>query len=425
MDKTFRAAGIIAEYNPFHRGHSYHISRTRALTGADYVVVVMSGDFVQRGEPAIVNKYLRTRMALAGGADLVIELPVAWATASAEDFARAGVAVLDSLGVIDHLSFGAESMTVRQLMPVALILAREPEPYRVLLREGLRSGLSFPAAREQALVRYLSRHPDYDRELIHNMLGKPNHILGLEYMKALIRRSSSMKPLAVHRQGAAYHETGLDGKYPSATGIRRFLETGGSAAESELAVRLQTLTGLDRELAEQLADHWQRGDRVGWDSLMDLLDYQLLYGDMTGILGLDPDLAGTIRHRHRPGMSFDDLVRHLHARQRTDTALKRALLHLVLQIDSGRPDLSDHESVFPYIRILGFKKTAGELLSAIRSRCRVPVLQKYSDRRLLTEEGARHLYRMDIQSESLYEQIAARTCGRRPLHVGERQQVIL
>ena len=424
MEKKFTAAGIIAEYNPFHRGHSYHINRTRDLAGADYVVVVMSGDFVQRGEPAIVDKYLRTRMALAGGADLVIELPAAWATASAEDFAMAGVAVLDSLGVIDRLSFGTESMTVGQMMPIARILAREPESYQTLLREGIKSGISFPAAREQALIHYLDGHAGPGEDQIHEMLGKANNILGLEYMKALIRRSSSMKPLAVGRQGADYHETGLDRAYPSATGIRHFLEMGGLEGKADPAAALQALTGLENGLAEELADRWQCGDRADWDRLMNLLDYQLLYSDLTGVLGLDPELAGTIRRRHRPGMSFEELVGLLHARQRTDTALKRALLHLVLQVGDKRLDLSEKGSIFPYIRILGFRRTAGELLSVIRSRCPAPILQKYADRKLLTEESARYYYRLDIQSESLYEQIAARSCGRRPVHVGNRQQVI-
>ena len=424
MEKKFRAAGIIAEYNPFHRGHSYHINQTRTLAGADYVVVVMSGDFVQRGEPAIVDKYLRTRMALAGGADLVIELPVAWATASAEDFAQAGTAVLDSLGVIDRLSFGTESTTIGQMLRIARILAWEPEPFRILLQERIRSGMSFPAAREQALIQYLEGDPDYDADQIHKMLGKANNILGLEYMKALIRRSSPMEPLAVRRQGADYHETGLDRDYPSATGIRHFLEMGGLEEKSDPAAALQALTGLERGLAEELADRWRCSDRADWHRLMALLDYQILYSDLTGVLGLDPDLAGTIRRRHRPGMSFEELVGVLHARQRTDTALRRALLHLVLRVGDKRLDLSEKGSVFPYIRILGFRKTAGELLSAIRSRCPVPVLQKYADRKLLTEKSARYYYRMDIQSESLYEQIAARACGRRPVHVGNRQQII-
>ena len=463
MEERFRTAGIIAEFNPFHRGHRYLIEQTRRLGGADYVIVVMSGDFVQRGEPAMVDKYLRTRMALAGGADLVIELPTVYASASAEEFATAGVSILDTLGLVDLLSFGTEFMEAEELLPVARILAEEPENYRLQLREGIREGKSFPASREDALLAYLKDLEEYDLERIREMFGGPNHILGLEYLKALIRRSSSIEPMTVIRQGAGYHETHWDRAYPSASGIRRFLkENSGSTAEKPkgmaepgkalaedlqastesekaltedlqaltepgkaLAEDLQALTGLDEDLAKELADRWRTGDRVDWADLMGFLDYQILYSDLQGFLGLDEELAARIKNCHRPGMSFEGLIEILHSRQRTDTSLKRALLHLVLQMGEGKPDLKNKASLFPYIRVLGFRKRAGRLLSAIRESCPVPILQRYADRNLLVDPEARRCYEMDIKCESLYEQTAARSAGRRPIHPGSRQQIII
>lgn len=444
MEKKFKVAAVIAEYNPFHRGHNYLMSQTRLLGQVDYIVVVMSGDFVQRGEPAVVDKYFRTRMALEGGADLVIELPAAYATASAEDFACGAVSILDSLGVVDLVSFGTESMDFDDLEYLARILVEEPDGYRTFLKEGLRQGSSFPLAREQALCRYLKDLEDSRRSSIagsgesrmadelHHQLTGPNNILGLEYMKALIGRSSSIKAMTVKRQGAAYHETDLDKAdldkaFPSATGIRRFLKEArpDRVNRTGRTRQLMAMTGLDWELAEHLAERYDRGDRVDWDDLMAFLDYQILYTDLTGYLGLDAELAGRIRRLHRPGMSFEDLIAHLHARQRTDTALQRALLHLVLQIGDRRLPLNQPGSLFPYIRVLGFTRTAGPLLAAVRDRCSVPLIQKYSDRRLLTDDEAVYFYNIDMKCEALYEQIAAGKSGRRAVHVGERQQVIV
>lgn len=142
-----KVAGIIAEYNPFHKGHQYHIEETRKQTGADYVIAVMSGDYVQRGEPAIADKYMRTRMALSGGADLVIEMPVIYATASAEYFATAGIGILDRLGCVDYLSFGSEWADVEDYSSYATLFLEEPEEYRQILQEQLKRGKSFPEAR--------------------------------------------------------------------------------------------------------------------------------------------------------------------------------------------------------------------------------------------------------------------------------------
>ena len=147
-----KVVGIIAEYNPFHKGHEYQIRYAREILGADYIVVAMSGDFVQRGAPALMEKHLRAEMALLGGADLILEMPLQTATASAEGFAAGGVSLLDGLGVIDELCFGSECGDTEILMDVAEILVKEPSEYRNLLQQNLRAGMSFPAARSSALI---------------------------------------------------------------------------------------------------------------------------------------------------------------------------------------------------------------------------------------------------------------------------------
>ena len=216
-----KTAGIIAEYNPFHRGHEYQIQYTREKLGADYVIVAMSGDYVQRGTPALISKHLRTEMALRCGADLVLEMPVSVSTASAEAFAMGGVSLLDSLGVVDILCFGSESGEITALKELAEVLVEEPEEYRILLKSFLSQGLSFPAARSQALTEYF-KNPrnftgdDFDGVLtpllnqVTRILNTPNNILGIEYCKALLRLNSKIQPVTIRREGMGYHDTFAD-----------------------------------------------------------------------------------------------------------------------------------------------------------------------------------------------------------------------
>ena len=211
-----KIAGIIAEYNPFHTGHAYHIQKTRELTGADYIVVVMSGDFVQRGAPALYSKHLRTRMALLGGADLVFELPATHACESAEFFAQSAVGLLDGLGCVDVLSFGSESGDIEPFLKLGAFLATETPEYQNLLKEYLKKGESFPKARSLALQELLS---DTDTDT-GTFLQTPNNILGVEYCKALCRRNSPIRPFTVKREGNAYHEESLKEQFPSASAIR-------------------------------------------------------------------------------------------------------------------------------------------------------------------------------------------------------------
>ena len=220
-EDPMKVVGIVAEYNPFHYGHLYHLQSSRSLTEADCVVVVMSGNYTQRGEPAVVSKWARAEMALLSGADLVIELPVAYAMGSAEYFAYGAVRLLDSLGVVDAMCFGSESGDIEDLQAIASILADEPEEYKDLLKNHLSDGHSFPSARQKALSGYLrGRHGKAD---LTRLLKSSNNILGIEYLKALLRLDSKIKPVTISRIGSDYNSTELSGKFSSATSIRNIL----------------------------------------------------------------------------------------------------------------------------------------------------------------------------------------------------------
>jgi predicted nucleotidyltransferase len=211
--------GIIAEYNPFHNGHQYHMNVAKEHTGADYTIVVMSGNFVQRGAPALLDKFKRAEMALRGGADLVLELPAYYAASSAEYFATGAVAILDKLGVVNHLCFGSECGDTETLKQIAAILSQEPDEYVELLRDYMREGMSYPAARTTALLQYAPSFSKY-----RDVFSSPNNILGIEYIKALLRRNSAITPVTTLRVGSDYHDIRLGIHQSSARAIREALK---------------------------------------------------------------------------------------------------------------------------------------------------------------------------------------------------------
>lgn len=423
-----KTAGIIAEYNPFHRGHKYHIEETRRLTGADYVVAVMSGDFVQRGEPAIADKYMRARMALAGGADLVLEMPVVYAAASAEYFAMAGVGILDGLGCVDVLSFGSEWGSEEDYARYVPLLVNEPDAYREILQKELKKGKNFPQARAFAVS---SMFPDLKAGEVEHFFAEPNHILGLEYMKALSYLNSGIKPLIIPRRGSHFHEKKLEGGFSSATAIREYLNRVSKTDQEKEAAReeLSEILGPDPENCAVFLEKYFKGETVSWADLMPYLDYTfLLKKNVLGkYFGMNRELFGRFQKLFVPGLSFEELMGRLHARQLTDAALRRVLLHIVLHI-KDQHFLEDAKNILlPYVRVLGFKRKAAPLLKEIRFQTKLNLIQRpvegtrlYGSR---TEEAL--LYNLDIRSADFYEQIAARKAGRQPVSEFKRQQIIV
>ena len=209
--KFMKIVGLITEYNPFHAGHLYHMQQARELTGADYCVVLMSGSFVQRGEPAIFDKYRRTKAALLAGADLVLEMPIAFSTASAHEFAAYGVALLSAIGV-DAVVFGSECGQIEFLKQAASALNHESAEFQERLRKGLKAGLTYPQARAKALEM---------EDTWASVLSSPNNILGIEYLRAAEDLHSPMEFYTISRKGSGYHEDTLaDANFPSASAIR-------------------------------------------------------------------------------------------------------------------------------------------------------------------------------------------------------------
>ena len=214
-----KTVGLITEYNPFHNGHLYHIEKAKELTGADRIIVVLSGNYVQRGVPAMMPKELRTEAALRCGASLVIELPVCYSTGTAEQFAYGAVSILNKLGGVDFLCFGSESGNLKQMNELAQILVEEPVEFQTRLQEFVRKGYSFPLSRQKAVC---DLYPDSH---FSELLEQPNNILGIEYLKALLRLNSKIKPFTIKRFASDYHENRLNDKYSSASAIRHVVKS--------------------------------------------------------------------------------------------------------------------------------------------------------------------------------------------------------
>lgn len=349
-----KVVGIIAEYNPFHKGHQFHLSRARELTGADYVIVVMSGNYVQRGTPAMFDKYTRAEAALRSGADLVLELPVSVATGSAEYFASGAVKMLADTGIVTDLCFGSECGSLMDLQKLADILAEEPEEYQILLRKYLKEGMSFPAARAHAMKEYA---PD----LASDLLDAPNNLLGLEYLKALKRLHSTILPHTVQREGNAYHDiTVTDGKSASASGIRDTLMKSQGVFTDRILQQLPF---------PELYKDYEGLSPVSENSFsLPLLQKLRALQDqpLEQYFGVSAELSNRIWNRLDEFSSFSGFTDLLKTRELTRTSVSRALLHVLLDVREYKP-----ASVF---RVLGFRKSSAILLKELSAHGNLPVI---------------------------------------------------
>ena len=404
--------GIIAEYNPFHSGHAYQIEQARLLTGCDFLVVVMSGDYVQRGAPAVFDKYTRARMALACGADLVLELPVACSCASAEFFASGAVSLLDGLGCVDFLCFGSESGDLQSLMEPARILAKESPVFQEALRRGLSLGLSFPAARKEAF-RACASNPD--------ILDLPNNILGIEYLKALLQRESSIKPVTIKREGQGYHDTLLDSGFASASGIRRFLKQ----EEAPLSALPALKESLPDPVMEVLKNTLAHTLPVWEEDFSMLLRYELLRqsaSDLTRYADISPDLGRRLKNCADKFSSFSEFVALVKTKDVTYTRITRALFHILLNLTG---EDTRNSVAMPYARILGFRKDHSRILGLLKENSRIPIIPKAADYKTYLTPDLQPLFEKDLFAANLYETIAAAKQKRAFLHDLKRSPVIL
>ena len=398
--------GIVAEYNPFHNGHAYQIMEARKLTDCDYCVAVISGDFVQRGEVSVFSKYLRTKMALLSGADLVLEIPSIFAVSSAEDFAAGSVALLDNLGVVTHLCFGSELGQSKNFMKAAKILGKESAAFSGKLKEGLQNGLSWPQARAFALNAELSYHEGTkDSKEIISLLETPNNLLGVEYCKALLRRGSSIMPVTVRRKGNGYHSEDLDGEMASASAIRKGIFAKAGADISFFS-----------QIPEEIQSLFREEFPLQANDLSDLLNYCLLTLNRDHIpfsifSDVSKDLSDRLEHVLYDQGSFEKRIFQLKTRQYTYTRISRCLLHILLGITDEMVSAGKEAGYAPYARILGFRKNKVALLGEIKKHTRIPLVTKTADASRMLSDTAKLMFEQDLYASHVRQSLLASKTG--------------
>ena len=437
--------GIIAEYNPFHNGHAHHLAASRAETGADYSIVVLGSNFTQRGEPALLDKFVRAKMALENGADLVIELPISHSCASAEYFARGGVSILDQLGLVDHLCFGSECGDAAILQKFADVLMLEPETYVADLKSGLAAGHSYPAARNRAILHCAPELAAYE-----DVLSSPNNILGIEYLKALKLYDSTIKPFSIPRAGAGYHDRMLDKEYVSAMAIREALmaavtgndgvpqaagndgvpQAAGNAAAPQGTGKygedgaqegyLNALASLKGQMPETayeiLLQSLKETPPITTGDFSHMLLYKLLMEGPEGyhrFFDVSSDLSDRIYNSLKQYEGYEAFCDLLKSKNMTYARISRCLLHVLL--DLKKEDLLAYGEMgrIPYARVLGFRKDAAPLLSKLKETSRIPLVTKLSAAADELSPAAYSLLTQDLRRGSIYESIAALKSGRR------------
>jgi predicted nucleotidyltransferase len=390
-----RTVGVVVEYNPFHNGHAYHLEQSRKTAGADTVVAVMSGNWLQRGEPALMNKWARAEAALLAGVDLVIELPVAYSTQPAEWFAFGAISALEATGVVDAVCFGSESGDLEVLSSLASRLYAEPEAFGPLLQEELKRGLPYPAAYAAAAARLTGRHEA-------GLIAEPNNSLGFHYVLALLRLGSRMTPLTVRRVKAGYHETGFrDTSVASATAIRKALLEADKGASPEAALASiaayipnSTLTVLSREWAAGRAPlHWER--------YRDALFHRLLVSPAERIAAYREVTEG-LEHRIKKSLTalgteatVERLLETMKTKRYTRTKLQRLLTAVYLEHSAKEINPEGLRSGVPYLRVLGFTDGGRALLQRMKQTATVPIV---------TDVGRRHhpMLALDAAATSAY-----------------------
>ncbi len=389
-------AGIIAEYNPLHNGHVYHMERTREVTKCDYIIVVMSGDYVQRGEPAIADKYTRAQWALLAGADLVLELPAVCAVSSAERFAAGGVRVLAGTGVLDYLCFGSETPDTEELIKAAEALKHEPPAFREALKEQLALGKSYPRARYDALEACGAPNS------LLKALSTPNSILGMEYVRFLQQYAPQAEPVAIHRVGAGYNDTALSGAFSSATAIREALVSRNRSAYEGMPMYVGGYFRLGDNRVVTLPDA---------DSLMLYALRMMSAEDMKSLPDVQEGFENVLYRASREAKTTAELLTLLKSKRYTLARCKRICICAMLGVTNKLAKSAFDEDAL-YLRVLGFRRTARSLVSAIASKRTLPMLVRRADTAALSA-SAQAVLEADVRAHDVYALIAKQEAPQR------------
>ena len=387
-----RVLGIIAEYNPFHNGHLYHIARTKQETNAQYIVAVISGNFVQRGNTSIVNKWVKARMALLNGVDLVIELPTVYSISSAENFAEGAIKIFNSLGVVDTVSFGMEASDISTLNNIANVLYSEPKEYITMLGHELKKGNSFPKARENALMVYLN-----DIKRYANVLSGSNNILAIEYLKAMKKTKSTITPIGIKREKVLYNDKYIVDEFASATAIRKMLMTNQLNDISKVMPRNSYL-----KLGEELKNGHYVIDLSRFEKEIIYTLRKMSVTDVAKLPDVSEGLETSIKNAADSCNTLEELINIVKTKRFTQTRIQRILLYALLGIDKKKMETS--RKITPYVRVLGFNNKGKELISEMMNLNPklnvVTSVKKYIDE--VANKNLKEMLETDILATNIY-----------------------
>ena len=346
--------GIIAEYNPFHNGHLYHLLKSKEEAEADSVIAVIGGNFTQRGEPSLLDKWSKAEMALANGADLVIELPVLYSISSAENFADGAIKILNSLKIVDSISFGTETEDFNKLNIIANTLFKEPREYKDFLSTFLKDGKSFPKARELALVKYLN-DPKFT-----SLISSPNNILGIEYLKALKKYSSNIKPINIQRIEVGHLSKDYASEFASATAIRNLI-CSNRVRDVKPYIPPASYTILTEELKSgHFVKEISRFENIIIYNLRNMTLEQI--ADLPDV---SEGLENLIKKAANSCNTIEEFINIVHTKRYTETRIRRILLYSLLKIN--KKDMIISKKTLPYIRVLASNEKGKNLISKIIS----------------------------------------------------------
>ena len=384
--------GIVSEYNPFHNGHLYHLQKSLQMTHSSYSVAIISGNFTQRGSTSLVDKWVKTEIAIKNGIDLVIELPLLYSISSAENFAEGAIKILDSLKIIDYISFGSESGDISTLNMISDILLQEPETYKNILSQELSKGLSFPKARENALLMYLNNIQESS-----NILSYPNNILGIEYLKALKKIKSSIIPVTIKRYEAGYHDTTYSGNIASGTAIRNIIKN-------------NNLDIFKKVVPENTFNTLLKNIKIG-HIIPDLsvFEKQIIYNlrkmsipEIAELPDVNEGLENAIKNAADSCNSIVEFLNIIKSKRYTNTRLQRILLYSLLGIT--KKDINLSKNATPYIRVLGFNNNGKYLISEIaKSNPKLEIItsvKKYMDNS--KNKNSIYMLEKDIWATNVY-----------------------
>lgn len=404
--------GLITEYNPFHKGHEYHIRKAKELTGADVCVVIMSGNYVQRGTPAFIDKHTRTRIALNHGADVVFELPLPFACSSAEYFATAAVTLLEKLGIINHICFGSECQDISKLNHIASILVdaknNSAHELNLLIKENVKAGLSYASARSTALSVYLS-------EDCSSILDMPNNILAIEYLKALKILNSTITPIAIARANAAYHDNDENHKLYSASSVRSAITSSydNSNINNDINI-MDELYSFDIEYKNTLGKTAPITENDFSSITSEKLLSACLHGctdsTLVAYMGIDNDLANRMSDRDilYTHTCYSDLIDKLKTKNIAYTSISRALLAITLGI--YKSDITSYidNGISSYIRLLGFNRASSAILNEIKKNGELTIIGQLSEinNNLSLQESDKRMLEHSLYCDELYNMIA-------------------